>query len=390
MTEPNKGIQVLVLRASGITGWAIMNSALSYPTTTTFSRVVGLISHSLSLKDSRFPADPRLQLYSRLDLPQDAKAITEYLRKIENIDQITHVFFAAYVRRGWADESSEQRVKENVDFTVNTVVVVENVCPNLQFWIFPTGGKYDFEFGTKVHRKTPLKETTPRVPPPYRDHLFYYPQIDTLTKLSEGKSWKFADIRPDAIVGFVPNHNPMKIAEPLALYLSLWKSLSPNLPVLFPGTAESHTHQQSNISSDQLGRFHVYVSLHPELTAGKAFNIVDEDRGISWEMVWPGIVKYFGLLGVGPLNEGGKLGGEGWVKSQKDRWDPWTKENGLRPKVLNNTCWEFMTIVTGPYSMFDRHYDLGEARRIGFTESMDHLKGYHVAFDRMRAAKIIP
>ena len=75
---------------------------------------------------------------------------------------------------------------------------------------------------------TPLKESAPRVPAPYGDAILYYPQIDTLAALSEGKKWKFADIRPDAIVGFVPNHNPMNIAEPLALYASLWSCLSPS------------------------------------------------------------------------------------------------------------------------------------------------------------------
>ena len=44
----------------------------------------------------------------------------------------------------------------------------------------------------------------------------------------------------------------------------------------------------------------------------------------------------------------------------------------------------------GEYSTFDRDFDFSEARRIGFKESLDHVKGYHVAFDRMRAAKIIP
>ena len=45
---------------------------------------------------------------------------------------------------------------------------------------------------------------------------------------------------------------------------------------------------------------------------------------------------------------------------------------------------------SGPYSTFDRHFDLTEARSIGFNESVDHVKGYHIAFDRMRARKIIP
>jgi hypothetical protein len=134
----------------------------------------------------------------------------------------------------------------------------------------------------------------------------------------------------------------MNIAEPLPLYLSLWKSLSPSLSVPFPGTSKSYTHLQSNISSDQLGRFHIYASLHPELTAGKAFNIADVDEGLSWEVVWPGIARYFGLEGVG--SEG--LRGEEWVRAKKDKWDAWTSENGLREKVLDNTCWDFMTTVT--------------------------------------------
>jgi hypothetical protein len=76
----------------------------------------------------------------------------------------------------------------------------------LQFWTFPTGGKgYGFEFGDKVERVLPLKEKAPRVPAPYGDHIFYYPQVDTLSKLPEHKKWKFADIRPDAIVRSPPN-----------------------------------------------------------------------------------------------------------------------------------------------------------------------------------------
>ncbi|KAH7354988.1 hypothetical protein BKA65DRAFT_581662 [Rhexocercosporidium sp. MPI-PUGE-AT-0058] len=334
-----------------------------------------------------------IQALPSQNLSQDANSIAAYLKRVENIADITDVYFAAYVHRGWGDEGSEQKIKENVEFIVNAVAAVEEVCPNLQFWTFPTGGKwYGFEFGTKVKRSTPLKENAPRVAEPYGQHILYYPQIDTLTQLAEGKKWKFADIRPDAIVGFVPNHNPMNLAEPLALYLSLWKSLSPTKTVPFPGSAESYKHTQSNISSDQLGRFHIFASLHPELTAGKAFNIADEDRGISFEMIWPAIAAYFGLEGVGPVEDGDVKGlsGEGWVRKQESVWESWTREHGLREGVIENTCWGFMTIVTGEYSTVDRDFDLSEARRIGYTERVDHVKGYYVAFDRMRAAKIIP
>lgn len=62
---------------------------------------------------------------------------------------------------------------------------------------------YGLEFGDEVKLDVPLKESAPRVPPPHGDHIFYYPQVDTLAKLSEGKNWNFADIRPDAVV-FAP------------------------------------------------------------------------------------------------------------------------------------------------------------------------------------------
>ncbi|PVH69083.1 hypothetical protein DL98DRAFT_598961 [Cadophora sp. DSE1049] len=125
-----KGLQALVFGASGITGWAITNSALCYPTSTTFSRVVGLTSRPLSLEGSYLPVDSRLQLYSGLDLSKDAKTIAEYLKRVENISSITHVYFAAYVHRGWGDEDSEQKIKENVEFIVNAVAAVEEVTSN--------------------------------------------------------------------------------------------------------------------------------------------------------------------------------------------------------------------------------------------------------------------
>lgn len=54
---------------------------------------------------------------------------------------------------------------------------------------------------------------------------------------------------------------------------------------------------------------------------------------------------YFGLKGVGPLPSGQKETGENWARSQKKHWNARKKKNGLREKVLNNTCQEFMTTV---------------------------------------------
>lgn len=92
-------LQALIFGASGITGWAITNAALSYPSPSTFERVVGLTSRPLSLQDSGFPQDTRLQLTPGLDLSQELGQIVKYLKDIEDIGDITHVYFAGETRQ---------------------------------------------------------------------------------------------------------------------------------------------------------------------------------------------------------------------------------------------------------------------------------------------------
>ncbi len=65
---------------------------------------------------------------------------------------------------------------------------------------------------------------------------------------------------------------------------------------------------------------------------------------MNFEMVWPGIAAYFGLEGVGPV-EGDGVSCEKWVLVKKGEWDEWTRKNALREKILEKTCWDFMTVV---------------------------------------------
>ncbi len=52
--------------------------------------------------------------------------------------------------------------------------------------------------------KVPCQESDPRIPQPYEDEVFYYAQYDVLAKLAAGKTWDFAEIRPDLVVGWTP------------------------------------------------------------------------------------------------------------------------------------------------------------------------------------------
>lgn len=136
----------------------------------------------------------------------------------------------------------------------------------------------------------------------------------------------------------------MNIAQPLAIYLSLWRSFNLDKPAPFPGTPTSYKFLQTNGFQDQVAKMHIFVSLHPEKTAEGSYNIADEDFGQSWEMIWGDICEYFGVRAVGPA-EDGSLTGEAWVMSQQDRWENWEKEKGLKLGIVRETAWAFMTTV---------------------------------------------
>jgi hypothetical protein len=285
----------------------------------------------------------------------------------------------AYVGQG---QNHEKLFRANVGILETAVKAVELLCPNLAFWTLQTGGKaYGIEFLPNVPYNPPLKESTPRVPEPYASKIFYYGQYDALKKLSQGKSWSFVEIRPDAIVGFVPQNNTMNLAQALGLWLSMWRSIEgEGSEVPFPGNEQVWKTKHTDTSQDVLARFHIWSSLRGEEIHGKAFNVGDND-GVTWEQVWDGICGYFGLKGVGPGSA--KLTGSAWVQAQKENWSQWVQQNGLKEGALEGTGWLFMTVILEMIPI-DRQYDLSAIRAAGFEETIDSVKGYHTAFDRMK------
>ena len=266
---------------------------------------------------------------------------------------------------------------------------MEKTCPNFQFWTLQTGGKaYGVEFVDKgIGFNPPLNESAPRIPEPWASNVFYYPQYDTMKQLSEGKRWTFCEIRPDAIIGFVPRNNGMNLAQAIGLWLAMVRSFEgKGTEVVFPGNEKAFKALHTDTSQDILAKFHIYASLHPGLVSEKTFNIADGEV-VTWEQVWPGICEWFGLKGVGP-NPSMKTGSE-WVQEQKGRWEEWAKEEGLKEGALQATSWDFMSGIMGAMT-FDRQYSLSACQEVGFRETIETVKGYTVAFERMRMAKIIP
>jgi hypothetical protein len=94
MSSSNQIYRALVFGASGITGWAIVQEALTYPSPTTFDKVIGLTNRPLTKSEALLPDDERLELYSGVDLSSGASTVENALKRIHGIQGVTHVYFA--------------------------------------------------------------------------------------------------------------------------------------------------------------------------------------------------------------------------------------------------------------------------------------------------------
>ena len=188
-------------------------------------------------------------------------------------------------------------------------------------------------------------------------------------------------------MGFVPQNNFMNMAQGLALFFSLYREVEgEGAEVVFPYGEDAWKALHTDSSADVLGRFHVFASLNAERVAGRAFNVVDGEA-FAWRDLWPRLAAYFGLLGTGPgTGEQGSV--KKYVHGRKGEWEGWVARRGLIDGALEGTGFEFVDDVMG--IPIRRDYDSSSRREVGFTEERDPFDGYRIAFDEMRAGRIIP
>ncbi|KAF9895130.1 hypothetical protein FE257_000032 [Aspergillus nanangensis] len=384
MSHPGK--HALVFGASGISGWALMNQTLSYPTPSTFRRVTGLCNRPLAPEDSFLPDDPRLNIVAGVDLTASVETVTSQLKaKVPEVDTVEIVFFCAYIH---TDDFASLR-QLNSDILRTATLALNAIAPNLTTIILQTGGKgYGLQFPDEVPIQPPLHEQMPRIPAPWRDSIFYYDQYDLLMELSSGSKWTSSEIRPDGIVGFTPTSNAMNMGYGIAFYLTLYREVNgAGAKVAFPGKTHGYRSTHSDTSQDILAKMEIYAALNREKCAnGSAFNIADGET-VTWEQVWPGICAYFGLVGVEP--EQRPVDMEGFVTQHQGVWDRVVERYGLKKGLLEAHNWGHTHFMLVDFD-FDREYSLERARSVGFTESVDTVDGYKIVFDRMVEAKMIP
>ena len=67
----------------------------------------------------------------------------------------------------------------------------------------------------------------------------------------------------------------------------------------------------------------------------------------------------------------------------------WVKDDGLKKGVLETTNYNLLSACSN-YMVLDRHLDLTLTKSSGMLETQAMVEVYREAFERMRAAKMIP
>ncbi|KAH8421694.1 3-oxo-Delta-4 [Colletotrichum scovillei] len=401
MDPPSKCV-ALVFGASGISGWAVTNNLFSYPTASTFCRIIGLTNRPMDLSASQLPKnDPRLEIYSGINLREDIETVKEQMRtKIPNLQDVTHVYYCGQAYSNATAYSVDVMEIRNINVTMtrNAVKAVDEICSSLKFLSLQTGtnsyGVAVFQHQDKIEIHPPLKESQPRIPSPYGDEIFYYGQVDAIEELQKGKSWRWCEVRSDAIVGFVPGTTSiMTFLEPTALFLALWRFVHGlGAEIKFIGTAANYTHTNTDSSQDTIAKSHIYLStMKPEESNGEAFNTADNATPVSWVERWPVMVDYFGLQGTPPV-EGAQttFPVEKWWEEHQDDYKRMCAEYGLKHRDIPAASWIFTMGVGFSLLQRNRAMCLDKIRSIGFKEELGMTEGYLIAFDRMVAANILP
>jgi nucleoside-diphosphate-sugar epimerase len=291
--------------------------------------------------------------------------------KLKALQQITHIFYAAYIDKPtWAE-----LVKPNLTMLENIVDVMEEVATNLQHVSLMQGYKvYGAHLGPF---KTPAREEDAgRHMPPE----FNVDQQMFLEAKQKGKKWTWSAIRPSVVSGFALG-NPMNLAMVIAVYASMSKELG--IPFRFPGKPGAYDKLIEMTDAGLLAKATIWAAIEKRC-ANQAFNINNGDL-FRWNEMWPKIAKYFDLEAEQPLPLSLKV-----VMTDKEPlWNDMIEKHNLEPTAYKDvSSWRFGDFVfSWDYDMFA---DGSKARRFGFHEYVNTEEMFFSIFDDFRKRKIIP
>ncbi|KAH6693850.1 hypothetical protein F5X68DRAFT_248319 [Plectosphaerella plurivora] len=390
----------LVFGASGLIGWGVVNELLSgNPATNTFSKITAAVNRSVVEPEMHWPSAgpgrPDLQIATGVNLRQgSADELAAQLREeVPGIESVTHVFYFVFTAV-MGDHIEECNL--NQDMMKRVAGAVNLVAPKLESVVYSGGTR---GYGIYIPGGTftpPLEESmADNLPPDYEATVAYPHFRRILTEASaSGTRWSWTEVCPDAVVGFTPNGSAFSLALHWAQYLSLYAFKhrgETEMKVPFPGVEAAYRSKFTPVSTRVLGRIAVHAALEKGRCSGKILNAADRAHPTTWEELWPKIVAWFGMVGVGP-NDGadgpvdaGLMPGE-YIAKHKHLFE----EAGLHKAMSCGVGDGHQQLDSvGTWLTFDRQLSLERLRSVGFEEEADPTTGWLDSFERFRRAGII-
>ncbi len=303
-------------------------------------------------------------------IPVDLLDPDDCREKLGGLQDITHVFFAAYIERPtWAET-----VPPNVDILRNLMDAVEPVAANLQHVNLMHGTKW---YGNHLGPfKTPAQEDDPRHMPPN----FYYDQQDLVAERAKGKAWTWSTARPHGICGFAIG-NPMNLSMVVSVYATISKALG--LPLRHPGSVANANALYQVTDTSHLAKSAVWMSTEPGC-ANQPFNITNGDI-FRWADMWPAFAKYFGMDLAPPQ----QINLEHMMADKGNLWTDIVEQHGLQDIPYDQlVSWAYGDFVFTPE--YDIISSMTKARQFGFHDIVDSRQMFLSLFDDLRQNRIIP
>jgi nucleoside-diphosphate-sugar epimerase len=291
-------------------------------------------------------------------------------QKLGGLNDITHIFYAAYQPR----PTLAEEVAPNKTMLENVVKVLETASPSLQHVNLITGGKY---YGAHLGPfKTPAKESDPRHMPPN----FYYDQLDFLQQEQQGKAWSWSNLRPSHLCGFAVG-NPMNLIAVIAVYIAISKELG--LPLRFPGLPAAYSALTQMADATLLAKAAVWAATEPKCS-NESFNIANGDY-VRWQYLWPKFAEFFNMEHADPQT----ISLTEFIADKGAVWSAMVKKYDLHPYSYDKlVAWQFGDAI---FRMdYDVILDTNKIRRFGFHEYIDSEEMFLNRFNELRRNKVIP
>lgn len=285
-----------------------------------------------------------------------------------------------------SEDEPEEEVRVNCKMLECAIGTLNELCPKLEFVVFPSGTK---AYGIHIPGgmfTAPYEESMGALPEEHEKNINYPALRNILEKASTGKQWTWCDIRPDAVIGFTPNGSAFSLTAHWATYLSLYALVQgKGAKILFPGTLKAYNSLYNEASACTVAKFAIWASLHPDRTGkGEIFNIADQSKAESMKERWPALATYFGLEGTPPIENDNK---ERLQPSEyiKKHYNVLEKHGVKSSPVFRGDSLDSY----GYYLDFDRQLSLEKVKKAGFEEEKDPNESWFEAFDRFKRAGMI-